>query len=624
MGMAAGQARLLSITARLSDNEHTAQSLSYTKQRLADETDQVNAAYNAALEATKLTVLTSFNGSGASYEDISYNLMTGYNTVSCGKQYVVTDNQGKILVSDAIAKAFETGRTGSGVARTNGTTSVDFNKFLSAFGYSQVDVDFSGISGTSAEALKKEKEELVHQAWDKYFVSIGSSLDAHNESDYDETILNFGWDDNGFPTLSKTCNNYMSIPAGIINYNGGTYTLEPKTNGRFDDDRLDTSSYGKQDVAIYDATLRDEENEILLQYFRYLKDKDNNEFDMNLLDNLQGTIRIDPKGGAAGTEKYSNIESVGKKISDFKTKFEGMSKEDLEDFLDKNYVHTISESQGYYLRTEKQEMLMPKYKFKEADGTEHTVTFKTTLGSGNYALQGTSIYYPMACYVDDDNKVDNCEVQYGQKDFSINNCSALTLTGMKSVLLNSETTKADPINFDGTTQEQRELYDYAVALTEAFNNFVASNTATISGTTPYQDPEVTNKIAYYRNIYNQMLTCGYYTEANEADTIKDSKWFEEQLKKGNLMLKYYSAVDKNFVQTSITEDDAIQEVKDDRQLGMIEAKYTQDIAAIEKKDQKIDLELKKLDSEHSALQTEYDSVKSVIDKNVEKTFNIFS
>ena len=45
---------------------------------------------------------------------------------------------------------------------------------------------------------------------------------------------------------------------------------------------------------------------------------------------------------------------------------------------------------------------------------------------------------------------------------------------------------------------------------------------------------------------------------------------------------------------------------------------------IEQQDTKFDMELKKLDTEHNALQTEYDSVKNVIDKNVEKSFQIFS
>lgn len=540
--MAAGQARLLSITARLSDNEHTAQSLSYTKQRLADQTDQVNAAYNAALEATKLTVLTSFNGSGASYEDISYNLMTGYNTVSCGKQYVVTDNQGKILVSDAIAKAFETGRTGSGVSRTNGTTSVDFNKFLSAFGYSQVDVDFSGIS--SNNTLKAEKEELVHQAWDKYFVSIGQSSEIH------------------------TGNGQLSVynPKVEFSYANGYPTKRSIQN------LPNTISVKVADGQAYNATLNKDANGNLTNYNTY---------------------------------KYNTI-----KIQDqvaYYADYAAWVKDNTlpePDMLDAKYTISTEACNG--------EIITPSY--TGADGFQYT--FKPWCGNGVLYLEQTSegLKYPIDTFRRNVS-IGGTSYISTDKEFQPGDTNVITSLDNPAAVYIEE-----PINFDGTTQEQRELYDYAVALTRAFqNNGVGSNV-----TTPYQDPEVTNKIAYYRNIYNQMLTCGYYTESNEADTIKDSKWFEEQLKKGNLMLKYYSAVDKNFVQTSITEDDAIQEVKDDRQLGMIEAKYTQDIAAIEKKDQKIDLELKKLDSEHSALQTEYDSVKSVIDKNVEKTFNIFS
>ena len=48
------------------------------------------------------------------------------------------------------------------------------------------------------------------------------------------------------------------------------------------------------------------------------------------------------------------------------------------------------------------------------------------------------------------------------------------------------------------------------------------------------------------------------------------------------------------------------------------------MADAERKDNIFDMQLRKLDTEHNALQTEYDSVKSIIDKNVEKTFNTFS
>ena len=41
-------------------------------------------------------------------------------------------------------------------------------------------------------------------------------------------------------------------------------------------------------------------------------------------------------------------------------------------------------------------------------------------------------------------------------------------------------------------------------------------------------------------------------------------------------------------------------------------------------DYKSDQDLKKLDTEHTALQTEYESIKGVIQKNVERSFKAFS
>ena len=120
--MAASQARLLSITARLTNNENTGQAVSYSKQRLADQTQQITNEYNEALDATKLTVLTGFNGAQANYEDISYGLMTGMQMASTTRQYVVTDTKGKVLVTNQIAEAYE---------KSKG----DFNSFLAILGY---------------------------------------------------------------------------------------------------------------------------------------------------------------------------------------------------------------------------------------------------------------------------------------------------------------------------------------------------------------------------------------------------------------------------------------------------------------------------------------------------------
>lgn len=373
MGMAAGQARLLSITARLTDNENTGQSISYSKIRLADKSEQLNGDYLSALNATKLTVLTGFNDSKEVYTDISYGVMTGFNTIAAGKQYVVTNKDGEILVTAAQQKAFEDG---------NG----DLNVFLAALGYSQATIDISDKStGATADVDKALARQKVHESWDKYLTSVG--LEYEDE----EHGLEFGY----------------------------------------------TSFGGKA-------------------------------FD----------------------------------------------------------------------------------------------------GYATYTLNGD--------------------------------------------------TKA--LNYEGTTQEQREMYDYALSMTEAYYGKSGSienlKTAANQENVPY--------IKYLTNIFQKMASSGYYVEKDASKTIKDNAWFEEQLRKGELQLEFYSAAEKKFVSTSIDSDSAIQEVADEREIALVEQKYKMDLADIEQKDTRFDLELKKLDTEHNALQTEYDSVKSVVDKNVEKTFSIFS
>ena len=215
----------------------------------------------------------------------------------------------------------------------------------------------------------------------------------------------------------------------------------------------------------------------------------------------------------------------------------------------------------------------------------------------------------------------------------------------------------NPINYEGTTDESRELYDYAMAITEAFMRTDESLTADQKNNNQSFDPssyqlalDAGNKadLNYYKNIFSKMQSSGYFTYTNTPATakddpehykyasvgtgtagnvqkspLKDNTVFEAALRDGSLRLEYYSTTSKSFKTTTISEDNCIQEVSDERAIARAESKYNQDMADLENQDKKLDLELKKLDTEHSALQTEYDSVKNVVDKNVESSFKTF-
>lgn len=462
MGMAASQARLLSITARLTNNENSGQSISYSKQRLADQTQQITNEYNEALNTTKLTVLTGFNGSDATYTDISYETMTGKQMAANTKQYVVTDTKGRILVTEDIANAYK-------------QSAGNYNQFLAKLGYSQSDMQVQNVAKTN-KSDKADAVQKIHDAWDKYFASVGIECD---DDDHKGFLEEYKW----------------------------TNVFDTNDKGEF----------------------------------------------------------LDQKGNVISSDEVA--------------------------------------SKGY-----------------------------SSVGSG----------YVSRAVIGKDGKA---------------------------------TGEYQAINYEGTSDESKQLYDYAMAITEAFmrteeslnENAVDSNGNVIKDKNgnpiklskfnqayvigDYKSAIFSDNKAelnYYKNIYDKMQSSGYFTYTNTPATakddpehykyasvgtgtagnvqkspLKDNIVFEAALRDGSLRLEYYSTTSKEFKTTTISEDNCIQEVADERAIARAESKYNQDMQDLENQDKKLDLELKKLDTEHSALQTEYDSVKNVVDKNVENSFKTF-
>lgn len=445
MGMAASQARLLSITARMSNNENTSESVSYSKQRLADQTQQITNEYNEALNTTKLTVLTGFNGSVANYEDISYNLMTGLQMAENTRQYFVTDTKGRVLVTEQIADAYNYSKG-------------DYNKFLAKLGYSQSD---SIVQNTASftDAQKEAQAKQIHEAWDKYFATVGINL---GNPEHDTFLGEFQWQNTWATSIDPTDNKvkYLDKDGKIINIPEGT----------------------------------------------------------------------------------ENVEAY---------------------LLNHNVISDIGD--GY-------------------------ASYKNENGGWM------------------------------------------------------------PINYEGTNKESRELYDYAMAITESFLRLTndANNVKfDFSVINSAADSKNSSALKYYRNIFDKIQASDFitytdtpaksinndnyiYSETGKGTSkvaknpLKDNYTFEAALRDGSLRLQYYSATKKEFISTTISEDNCIQEVPDERAIARAESKYNQDMADLENKDKKYDLELKKLDTEHKALETEYESVKNVVDKNVESSFKIFS
>ena len=111
---------------------------------------------------------------------------------------------------------------------------------------------------------------------------------------------------------------------------------------------------------------------------------------------------------------------------------------------------------------------------------------------------------------------------------------------------------------------------------------------------------------------------------SEKLAFNNDNWLVTLLKNGKLSIAFYDINDKNFVKTTLDDDESIVEKENKSKMAIAEQVYQTHMDRIESEDKRFDMQLTKLESEHQALTTEYDSVAKVISKNVEKSFNVFN
>ena len=522
MGMAASQGRLLFMTARISNNEFEQQCVAYSKQRLADDSQQANDQYLEALQATQYQILTGYNGDSPTYEPVTYNQITNMNAVATRKQYIVSDNKNQIVVTKQIADAFSDAH-------------YDFNRFL------------KNVGGLTQVEKSYVTEGDVHDAWDKYFASINK---GHADGIYyDKTsnlqgkhVLGFAFHESKPKNGSSYLTNADSIIYATFNTASvtGTYTIgeESYHNQIFLQEGIESDGspyyyYGNTPVEIESYLQEDGTTGYRAKYManRYL-------ISSRIAENM-----MDDDG-------YVYINNV--EITDSgKLKYNGEEYTEL--FVDQNF--------------------------------------------GNP-------YEP--------------------------NLTKDQTTKYSGVVSNGEQT----IFYEGSTAEQRDLYDYAMAVTEKY----------ATGNKLEYDSD---KVQYYKNIYQEMITKGYTTfdkmleekyintitydnggstleVADERQAYMNENWLINQLKSGKLSISYYSVTDEQFIKTTLDDDESIVQKENKAKMAIAEQVYQNHMDKIESEDKRFDMQLTKLESEHTALTTEYESVAKVISKNVEKSFNIFN
>ena len=156
-------------------------------------------------------------------------------------------------------------------------------------------------------------------------------------------------------------------------------------------------------------------------------------------------------------------------------------------------------------------------------------------------------------------------------------------------------------------------------------------TATIVDFSRMRNELISEQGQYYKNTFEMIKNRGE-CEVLEAEYQNNSEWLTNMVAYGNVGI-YTLAEDEaaprgykmEMTSTStntILSDTAVSSM-DNTELKKAEAEYNKELKKINKKDTMYDLELEKLETERSAITTEMDSLRTVIDENIDRTFGTF-
>ena len=143
---------------------------------------------------------------------------------------------------------------------------------------------------------------------------------------------------------------------------------------------------------------------------------------------------------------------------------------------------------------------------------------------------------------------------------------------------------------------------------------------------------------YYVDMFKQIQAAGGQCvsiddyNGTDGDASNNSEWLKNMVASGKFAISMVNKDTKSgevsFKSTAPNSDTYLGEENvssiDKTALAKAEAKYEKDMKIIDQKDKKHDMDLSKLETERTALTTEYDSVKKVINDNIERSFGIFS
>ena len=601
MGLAASQARLLTITARKSDCEFLSMSLSHQKIALARDMENISDEYQKALNQTKLVY--DYYGSGVSQMNLDYGLFMTPSVYNDYYPKLLTDNKNRVVLDAKYASAARAaGIPAEGYQGT--ASSVIRDRFVEAL------ADSSVISTATAVSVKSVPYNNA--------TGLGGGITATvatKEITYDELLS----------AIKSSCDDADDYGIGFsFNY----VTDADKYAGGYPDERLLSRSDGDWNFRIF---YDDQENRI---YNLNLYDLLNDETGKYVLRMETGSGATFPLSESAFLQQWvvggENYPSFLNWINDqFSSILGGVSENDLalqyayDVVADLLYPNEDIQALGdesinaiYWAKDEKRTGQWSHdhnygQEYLDIIGTkvEHNYEGNASSDVAKKAYDYIGVVYS-SCGSGSTSWVDGGGGRRQGLSLSLSNIAKVYLTAYVEYLRGVENSTY--------SYEEGQAYigDINNAPRASLYKPNSDDMFLISAGTQVNDGEDNLVANFYDTLFNMICTHGW-TENDKVGT--DSEYMQELLKSGALFISSINN-DGNYYQGNYSVDTYISEVADMDGIAQAEAKYNAEKAKIEAKENRIDVKMKNLDSEISALTTEYDTVKTIIGKSVEKSF----
>lgn len=717
MGMAASQARLLTITARLADNELRSQTINNAKMRLSTQSSQASENYiNALNNATMKFSNYDVNGEAVS-QNLTFNALTAYS--SYNTQYGLANASGQLLVSESEAAMFK-------------NAGGNLNKYLQAHGLEYTTTYFENIGAMKNDAYPSPFNNISVEDLKSYYEqysSFESSLELQNfQSSYKAFIKETA---NLNKAVSTALKSYLvNSPVDTLNLGldgdnitvGNTYTITSSSIEAFKNAFKGTNSNNYNIVKLKNEGLISETDykslEAKIKSINYtertMHNADGTDTTVNGIqradaidlsaaeDTTAGTITytidgdvkivVDKStgkvksceyttGGQTASESETNSRTLGyageeKSIDDAIKKENGVSFKDFVNNL--YYTETVDSetSNSFFSLTGDGTEESPYQAFEggivNSTDTSKVKEFYNDLADDIINSIMNSVNKEKFAQILIDKAGKSNDGKYNElKDMGID--LKAYIPGLENVTLaqqltNYQTAKDTFLDtiFDSESKNQvvedlqsnkvisyidengetkqvtvtpENLTDIDFILqylkqsnltqSNSFNTIIKQHIVETmienNGTPKYawvdsndtsNKDNADTKAQWYTNLFKRMQQ-GY--KAIENGLASSSQWMEYALESGIVTLEQ---VDKSYNWNSLDYKSCtkITEETDDAAVTKAEAEYNRAMNDIEAKDNIYDIELKNIDTEHTSLQTEYDVIKGVISKNIDRTF----